>query len=102
MNVHRARRHAPLLVVGVVGVVAVTGCLTTTTNYQRDAETYIEKTVSATVGATFSRVECERPTDQNIGTRFECTALDDTNGAWVFDNEITADNEFTVNVFSRP
>ena len=100
MSGHRAHRICPLIV--ACGALALTSCFDTTTNYQRDAEAYIDDTVADVLGASFRQVECERPIDQNVGTRFECTALDDTNGTWVFDNEITADNEFEVNVFSRP
>ena len=100
MGDHRCQWRFPLIVVPCALVLAA--CFTSTVDYQRDAEGYITSTVAEKVGASFTQVECERPVDQNIGTRFECTALDDSNGTWVFDNEITAENEFSVTVFSRP
>lgn len=100
MSGHRLHLVPPLFV--VAGALLLSSCFDTTVNYQRDAESYIDKTVSGVVEATFVQVECERPIDQNVGTRFECSALDDANGTWVFDNEIIGDNEFQVNVFSRP
>ena len=54
------------------------------------------------VGVEFESVECVEPESQDVGTRFECTALDTDGGTWVFDNEISAKNEFTVNVDRRP
>jgi len=100
MSDHRGHWRTPLMVVS--SVLGLAACFTSTVDYQRDAEAYIDGTVAEAVGASFVQVECERPIDQNVGTRFECTALDDSNGTWVFDNEITAENEFEVNVFSRP
>jgi hypothetical protein len=100
MRGHRAYWPSPLIV--VFCAFGLTSCFDTTINYQRDAEAYIDDTVAEVLGVSFSQVECERPIDQNVGTRFECTALDTANGTWVFDNEIIAENEFEVNVFSRP
>lgn len=86
------------------GVVAVllAGCFTTAADYQRDAEAYIETDVAAALEVTFDDVACVRPENQDVGTRFSCSALDADGGVWEFDNVITAENEFEVNVSRRP
>jgi hypothetical protein len=39
---------------------------------------------------------------QDVGTRFACTATDVDGGEWTFDNEISAKNEFTINIDRSP
>lgn len=100
MTRHRVSSVVSLVV--AASTLGLAGCFATTTDYQRDAEAYIADAVAEALDASFTQVECQRPVDQNVGTRFECTALDDANGTWVFENEITDDDAFEVNVFSRP
>ena len=95
-------RRAVLLSFVVVSAPALGGCFTTSADFRSDAEEYIETTVADELEVEFVKVECEEPLSQDVGTRFSCAATDADEGAWVFDNEITAKNEFTVNVDRRP
>lgn len=90
-----------VLLVGAATVV-LGGCFTTTADFKRDAEAYIAADVADAVGATFESVTCQQPVDQDVGTRFTCSAIDDAGQVWEFDNEIDAPGEFTVNLSKRP
>ncbi len=83
-------------------VTALTGCFTSTADFRSDAETFITERVAPEVGAEFTRVNCDEPLDQQIGTRFACQAIDADAGVWEFDNVIDAEGEFTVNIAQRP
>lgn len=89
-------------VAGAIAAVALGGCFTSTADFATDAEDYISETVAAQLDVDFVTVECDEPARQDVGTRFACTATDDQGGVWTFDNEITDDNEFTINVDRRP
>lgn len=95
-------RRVALLSFVVVSAPALSACFTTSADFSADAEEYIETTVAATLEVEFVNVECETPESQDVGTRFECTATDSDDGAWVFDNEITEKNQFTVNIDRQP
>ena len=85
-----------------VAVIALTGCFTTTADFKKDAEAYITNSVAPEVDAAFQSVLCEQPLDQDVGTRFACSAIDADGGVWEFDNVIDAPGEFTINVARRP
>jgi hypothetical protein len=95
-------RRAALLSFVVVSAPALSGCFTTSADFRSDAEEYIETTVAEKLEVEFVSVECETPESRDVGTRFRCTATDSDDGNWVFDNEITEENQFTVNVDRRP
>jgi hypothetical protein len=90
------------LIASCVSVIALTGCFTSAADFQKDAESYIQAAVAPEVGTTFDDVTCEQPLNQNVGTRFTCSAIDVDGGIWEFDNVIDEPNEFTVNVSRRP
>ena len=97
--------HAPLTRrgVGAIGAaLALAGCFTSTADFATDAEAFIADRVAEELQVDFVEVTCDEPEAQDVGTRFACTATDADGGSWVFDNEITDDNEFTVNVDRRP
>lgn len=98
------RSSAPLLPVAVVivGAAALSGCFTTSADFRSDTEDYIETDVADEIGVEFETVECEAPVSQDVGTAYSCTATDAEGGMWVFDNEISGKNEFTVNVGRSP
>ncbi len=77
-------------------------CFTTTADFKRDAETFIEEQVAPELGTTFQSVTCMQPVDQEVGTTFTCSALDAGGGVWEFDNLIDAPGEFTVNISRSP
>jgi hypothetical protein len=95
------RRAAPLaLTIGIAAVLA--GCFTTSADFKNDAENYIADEVAPVLEVEFVTVDCDEPVTQDVGTRFECRATDTAGGEWVFDNEISDENEFTVNVDRAP
>ena len=98
-------RPAPVLRSVLGAVVAATflgGCFTSTADFATDAEDFIAESVAAELDVEFVSVACDEPERQDVGTRFACTAVDRDGDTWTFDNEITDDNEFTVNLDRRP
>lgn len=95
------RRRAHLLLV-FASAALLSACFTTTADFSADAERYIETSVAEAVEVEFVVVECDEPLSQDVGTRFACTATDSEGGEWVFSNEISAKNEFTINIDRRP
>ena len=78
------------------------GCFTTAKDFQKDAERFILESVGPELDATFQSVACDQPLNQDVGTRFNCSAIDAAGGVWEFDNLIDAPGEFTVNISRRP
>jgi hypothetical protein len=95
------RRRDSLLLV-LPAALVLSACFTTAADFSTDAEKHIETTVAESVGVEFEVVECEEPLSQDVGTRFACTATDVDGGEWTFDNEISAKNEFTINIDRSP
>lgn len=91
-----------VVIASIVGVVGLSGCFTSTADFQKDAERYIQDVVAPDLDVAFNAVTCEQPLNQNVGTRFSCSAIDANGDVWEFDNLIDATNEFTVNVSRRP
>ena len=89
-------------VAALAASVVLAGCFTSTADFASDAESFIADTVAEQLEVEFIEVACDEPEAQDVGTRFTCTATDADGGTWVFDNVITDDNEFTVNVDRRP
>ena len=89
-------------IAALAAAVVLGGCFTSTADFAADAEDFITETVAPELDVEFVSVDCDEPERQDIGTRFACTATDSSGGVWTFDNEITAENEFTVNVDRRP
>lgn len=101
-------RHAPstrsclAAVAALAATFTLTGCFTSTADFATDAEDFIAETVAPELDVEFVSVDCDEPERQDVGTRFACTATDADGGVWTFDNEITDENEFTINVDRRP
>lgn len=81
---------------------SLSGCFTTAADFQDEAEQSITDAVGPELGVTFTNVTCDQPIDQDVGTRFGCSALDEEGGVWEFDNVIDEPGEFTVNISRRP
>lgn len=112
------RRRLPVFLawpaVLTAGAVALTGCFTTSADYQRDAEEFIVDdedlrlelfAVDGTTTAetpTFTSANCEDPESQDVGTTFLCTAKDSDDGDWVFEIEIQESNAYGITVSRRP
>ena len=97
-------------VVAVAGTsIALGGCFTTSTDYQDDAEDFIltDDDLAIGLGTTddplvFESATCEKPVDQNAGTTFPCTAIDENGEIWEFSAEIGAGGTYEVIVARDP
>lgn len=88
----------------MAGAAALSGCFTSTADFQGDAETFIlENEELATVLETeFTEATCAEPQSQAVGSTFDCDAVDVEGRPWEFQIVITATNEYEVNVSRRP
>jgi hypothetical protein len=80
----------------------LTACFTTSADFQRDAERFIDSEVAEVREVDFVTVECEEPRTQDVDEHFGCTAVDSNGGEWEFDVVITDEREFTVNLAREP
>jgi hypothetical protein len=87
-----------------LAALALSGCFTTTADYREKAEKFIveDEGVSTELGVTLVSATCEEPADQEVGTTFACTGVDDTGASWGFDVEIAASNRIALSVSERP
>jgi hypothetical protein len=87
-----------------IAAAALAGCFTSTADFRRDAENFIVENqgLATAVDTTFTTAECDEPRSQDVGTTFACSAIDEDGRAWSFEIEITASNEYEVNVARFP
>lgn len=98
------------IVIAVAGTsIALGGCFTTSTDYQNDAEDFIltDEDLAAGLGTAddplvFDSATCEKPADQNAGTTFSCSAIDENGAVWEFSVEIGAGSTYDVTVARDP
>ncbi len=83
---------------------ALSSCFTTTADYRQKAEEFIveDEDVAAELGVSLVSATCEEPADQEVGTVFACTAVDDTGGTWGFDVEIAESDRIELTVSDQP
>jgi len=100
---------ARAIIVAASTSVALSGCFTTSTDYQQDAENFIltDDDLATGLGTTddplvFDSATCEKPVDQNAGTTFPCTAIDENGAVWEFSAEIGAGGTYEVIVARDP
>lgn len=88
----------------VAAGLALSGCFTSTADFQQDAEKFIleDEGLAEAVETTFATADCDKPVDQNEGTTFSCEATDETGGDWEFEIVILESNEYEVNVSRFP
>lgn len=80
-----------------IGLVA---CSSSTEDYQKEAEKYLESDdFAGELGTTFTDAECEVPPSTSTGATYTCTAAAEDGSTWSFDVEITGKNELTVTGF---
>ena len=102
------RRRLPVLLASpallAVGSVGLSGCFTTSSDYQRDAEEFIvgDEDLRLELGTEFTSATCDDPQSQDVGTTFLCTAKDTDDGDWVFQIEIQESNTYGITVSRRP
>ena len=86
-----------LLSTGVVSLTVLTGCSTTTGDFEREAEKFLEsKDLAREAGYTYRDAECETPTSTTVGTQFACGATDNDGDDWTFIAEITGAREIVI------
>lgn len=81
-----------------IGLVA---CSSSTEDYQKEAEKYLESDDFAAEvnGMSFTDADCEVPASTSTGATYTCTAAAEDGSTWSFDLEITGKNELTVTNF---
>ena len=92
-----------------VASIVLGGCFTTSTDYQNDAENFIltDEDLATSLGTAddplvFQSATCEKPIDQNVGTTFPCTAIDENGAVWEFSAEIGTGGTYEVIVARDP
>ena len=88
----------------VAGTLLLTGCFTTTTDFQNDAANFIltNDAMHEDLGVGFVSADCEEPENRDIGTTFLCTAVDDGGELWEFEAEIVDGDEYVLNLSRSP
>jgi hypothetical protein len=97
----RSLLFSPIL---AVSGVLLSGCFTSTADFQNDAEEFIleNEDLAEAFDTTFATANCEEPIDQNVGTTFTCDATDSDGNTWEFEIVIVESNEYEVNVSRFP
>lgn len=99
---------ASIAALAIALAVGLTGCFTTAADFSDDAESYIieNDTLSNALfpdsDTTFTAATCDEPADQEVETRFACTATDSDGGEWEFTMVITGSSDYEVNVARYP
>ncbi|MFM9038032.1 MAG: hypothetical protein ACKOJ9_10180 [Actinomycetota bacterium] len=80
-----------------LSLIALVGCSTSTSDYEREAEKFLESAdLAEEAGYRYSDADCETPTVTITGTQFTCSATDNDGDVWSFVAEITGDREVTI------
>ncbi len=104
---HRMRQIAmPARWMACAGVAAaaLSGCFTSTADYREKAESFIveDAGIAEQLDVSLVSATCEEPADQEVGTTFTCTAIDEQGDTWSFDVEIAESNRIAVSESPRP
>jgi hypothetical protein len=88
----------------LAAALALSGCFTSTADFQNEAEKFIleDEGLAEAVETTFSTADCEEPVDQNVETTFTCVAVDSEGDEWEFEIVILDSNEIEVYVSRFP
>ena len=78
--VSTARRLALL----PVAALSLAGCFTSTADFREEAETFIveDPGIASALDVTLVSATCAEPADQDVGTTFACTAIDESGATW--------------------
>jgi hypothetical protein len=90
--------------VATLGALALSGCFTTAADFRAEAETFIleDESVADGLGVALVSATCDEPADQEVGTVFDCTAIDENGGEWGFAVEIGESDSIELSVSERP
>jgi hypothetical protein len=88
----------------LAAALALSGCFTSTADFQNEAEKFIleDEGLAEAVETTFSTADCEEPVDQNVETTFTCVAVDSEGDEWEFEIVILDSDEIEVYVSRFP
>lgn len=88
----------------LAGALALSGCFTTAADYREEAEKFIvtNQEIVAGLEVTIVSATCDEPANQDVGTTFSCTAVDERGDTWGFDVTIGTSNQIKVSVSERP
>jgi hypothetical protein len=91
-------------VLSTLGALGLSGCFTTTADFREEAETFIleDESVSDGLGVALVTATCDEPADQEVGTVFDCTAIDENGDEWGFEVEIAESDDIELSVSERP
>jgi len=92
------RRHVALAVATVASVAVFAACTPDQSDYKRETEQFIkgDERVAAATGTTFTKAECEPPTETAVGAQYSCVAVAADGSTWDFAAEITDKNRFEI------
>ncbi len=101
---HQVVRTARWPALATIAVLAMSGCFTSTSDYREKAEAFIveDAGVADGLGVALVSATCAEPVDQEVGTTFTCTAIDENGDTWGFEVEIAESNRIDVSVSDRP
>ena len=97
-------RLSRLIPVAIVGATVLTACSTPTQNFRSETERFLEESGQVAGlfdGADVTDAVCERPSSSDIGTIYTCTAQVAGVGQVRFGAQITAENEFIVDLLDE-
>jgi hypothetical protein len=80
-----------------LSLLALVGCSTSSSDYEREAEKFLESSdLAEEAGYRYRDADCETPSVTISGTQFTCSATDNDGDVWTFVAEITGDREITI------
>ncbi len=85
----------------IAGATIVSACSTPTQNFRSETENFLEESSQVAGlfdGADVTDAVCERPSSSDVGTIYTCTAQVAGIGQVRFGAQITAENEFVVDL----
>jgi hypothetical protein len=87
-----------------LAALAMSGCFSSTADYREKAEEFIVENagVADGLGVAVVSATCDEPVDQEVGTTFACTAVDENGDTWGFEVEIAESNRIELSVSERP
>src|SRR6478609_8197228 len=81
-----------------VALVLTAGCSADTNDFKHETERFLKSSyeVSQQVGTTFTKAECEAPTETGVGAAYQCVAVAADGATWDFAIVITDKNRFRI------
>ena len=91
-------------VLPTLGALVLSGCFTTADDFRTQAETFIleDESVADGLGVALVSATCDEPADQEVGTVFDCTAIDENGDEWGFEVAIAESDSIELSVSERP